>query len=129
MSQAEGGDGADQRDTSLVKREADLAPHPAAVEKILDAAQRRDVDAEARDELSMERDRNADLEAFTSRDGFNGYGADLPARRHAALDRRDAKGDRAAAADDRAALAGVADDLEVRAKDGLEKQGGEERSP
>jgi hypothetical protein len=127
MSQVEG-DGADKRDTSLVKREADLAAHLETVVEILDAAQRRDVDAEVRDEISVERDRAADLEAFISRDGDNGYGADLPARRHAARDRSDAKGDRTAAADDRVALADVADDLGVPAKNGLEK-GAEERSP
>ncbi len=106
-------DGADQRDTNLAKREAGLAVRLETVERILDAAKERDIEADARDRVSVERDHAADLKAFTSPDGSNAYGVDLPARRHAAMDRRDAKGDRASAADDRVALTGVADDLPV----------------
>jgi hypothetical protein len=120
------GDDADQRDTNLAKREAFLAAHVVAVERILHAAQERDVDAEARDQISVERDHAADLLAFTSLDGSNGYGADLPARRHAAMDRRDAKGDRASAADDRAALTEVADDFEAGQDEPGEPSAGED---
>lgn len=113
MVQGENHEGADQRDASLAKREAGLAAQVEAVEKILEAARERDIDADVRDQISTERDQSADLKAFTSQDGTDGYGADLPARRHAAMDRRDAKGDRASAAHDRVALTGVADDLPV----------------
>ena len=97
------------RDPSRAKVKADPARHPQEVQRILEAAIERDIEAEARDQVSVERDRAADLEAFTSTEGGEGYGADLPARRHAAMDRRDAKGDRDSAADDRAALTGVVD--------------------
>lgn len=68
-----------------------------------DAAAERDVEVDARDRIAAEHDHDADLEAFTS-PGGSGYGADLPARRHAAPDRRGAKGDRTSSADDRAVL-------------------------
>lgn len=97
----------------LRKLEADRLNHREAAEKVCDAAKERDVEANARDQIAMERDQAADLKAFTSPDGSSGYGADLPARRHAALDRGDAKGDRTSSADDRAALTEDADDPEV----------------
>lgn len=112
MVQGENDEGAD-RDANPAKPEAGLAAQAEAVTKILRAARDRDIDADTRDQISTERDRSADLKAFTSKDGTNGYGADLPARRHAAMDRRDAKGDRASAAGDRLALTGIADDLPV----------------
>lgn len=113
MVQVENDEGADERDANLAKREAGLAAQVEAVGTILEAARKRDIDADARDQISAERDQSADLKAFTSQDGDGGYGTDLPARRHAALDRLNAKGDRASAADDRVALAEVADDPEV----------------
>jgi len=85
---ASGGSGC--RGSILAQREADLAAHLDTVERILDAANKRDIEADARDQISVERDHAADLRAFTSTEGRNGYGADLPARRHAALDRHDA---------------------------------------
>ena len=106
------------RDTNRAKREDGLAAHLEAVEKILDAARVRDIEAEARDQASVARDHAADLEAFTCTDSGSGYGADLPARRHAALDRREAKGDRTSAADDRVALTKAAAALEVAHEDG-----------
>lgn len=122
-------DGADQRDTSLAKREAGLAARLETVERILDAAKERDIEADARDQVSVKRDHAADLKAFTSPDGSNAYGVDLPARRHAAMDRRDAKGDRTSAADDRAALAEGPDDLDEPEKDGRDKKRAQEHSP
>ncbi|MEP7330567.1 MAG: hypothetical protein ABI692_00620 [Terracoccus sp.] len=116
MVQVENDERADERDVNLAKREADLAAQVEAVEKILEAARERDIDADARDQISTERDQSADLKAFISQDGNDGYGADLPARRHAAMDRRDAKGDRASAADDRVALTAFADDLDEAAE-------------
>ncbi|MDQ2756468.1 MAG: hypothetical protein M3Y71_07880 [Actinomycetota bacterium] len=112
MVEVKDNEDAGQRDTTPAKRPGGRAAHLEAVEKILDDARERDIEAEARDEISAERDRAADVKAFTSTDGSSGYGADLPARRHAAMDRLDAKGDRASAADDRAALTDVADDRE-----------------
>ncbi len=101
-----------ERQADLAQREAGLAAHLETIQRILDAAEERDTAAETRDQISAERDHVADQKAFTSPIGNNGYVADLPAPRHAAMDRRDAKGDRTSSADDRAALAKVADDLE-----------------
>ena len=113
------GDDVDQREADLAEREAVLAAqltklavdrvaHLEAAQKVCDAAKERDVEADARDRIAVARDHAADVEAFTSPDGNSGYGADLPAWRHAALDRSEAKGDRTSAADDRAALTQVA---------------------
>jgi hypothetical protein len=110
MGQTDEGGVADPRDATRAKRDAERASHLEIVEKVLGAAEVRDLDADARDLISTERDQAADLKAFTSPDGDNGYGENLPARRHAAQDRRDAKDDRTSAADDRAALTHVADD-------------------
>ena len=117
------GDDVDQREADLAEREAVLAAqltklavdrvaHLEAAQKVCDAAKERDVEADARDRIAVARD-HADVEAFTSPDGNSGYGADLPARRHAALDRSEAKGDRTSAADDRAAVTEVAQDPEM----------------
>ena len=100
---------ADLRDTSLAEREARLAARLETVVNVLDAAKQRDIEAEARDRVSSERDHAADLEAFLTPVANNGYCADLPARRHAPQDRHDAKGDRTSAADDRAVLSDVAE--------------------
>lgn len=117
------GDDGDQREASLVEREAvlaaqvtkygaDRAARAEAAEKVCAAAKERDVEADARDRLAAAQDHAADVKAFTSPAG-SGYGADLPARRHAALDRRDAKSDRTSSADDRATLTEVLDDPQI----------------
>jgi len=111
------GDNVDQREASLTEREARLVAQLAkleadrvgrleAAEKVCHAAKERDVEADARDRIAAAHDHDADLRAFTT-PGGSGYGADLPARRHAALDRRDAKVDRTSSADDRATLTGA----------------------
>ena len=94
-------------------RERESAPQSRTVKKILEAAQERDLDAEARDRVSTDRDHDADLTAFTAPGGATGYGADLPARRHAAMDRRDAKSDRTSAAQGRVALTRRGTDLDT----------------
>lgn len=115
-------DADDDRNTDLARRKAGLPAHLKVVEKILDAARERDIEADGRDQISVARDRDADAEAFTSTESRNGYGADLLARRHAALDRRSAKSDRTSAALDRDALTKIADDLEVPAQDVLKRR-------
>lgn len=94
----------------LAKLEAARPAHLETVESVCQAADVRDVEADDRDRVAAARDRAADVQAFTSPQHQSGYGADLPARRHAALDRVDAKGDRTSAAGDRALLGEVHDD-------------------
>ena len=103
---------ADHHDGTPTAHEAGLAARRETVVNVLDAAEQRDIEADARDRASVERD-HADLEALMTPDVNNGYGADLPARRHAAQDRDDAKGHRASAADDRAVLGDAVKDSEA----------------
>lgn len=69
---------------------------------ILEAAERRDADADARDVGADARENTHDRENFLADGGV--YGQDLPLRRSAALDRQHSKGDREASLDDREAL-------------------------
>lgn len=91
-------------EAELARRKAALAAHQDSTDEILLAAEIRDEHADARDRDSADRDRDADRDAFTSPDNGAGYGADLPARRHAAMDRLHSGDDRRAAARDRTAL-------------------------
>ena len=109
--------GGDHAASSLTERKARFSALVSTVEQILGAADERDLQADARDQIAVKRDDDADLEAFTSPVEGNGYGTDLPARRHAALDRQDAKEDRSSAAEDRAALTGIADEMDAAEKD------------
>lgn len=97
-------EGLELREAEVAKREAALAAHRETADRILDAAEVRDEEADARDRESEDRDRAADLKAFTSSDRDRPYGADLQTRRHAALDRHHSQGDRAVASEDRTAL-------------------------
>ena len=99
-------------EAELARRKAALAAHQDSNEEILLAAEIRDEHADARDRDSADRDRDADRDAFTSPDNGAGYGADLPARRHAAMDRLHSGDDRRAAARDRTALTDSTENLE-----------------
>jgi hypothetical protein len=93
-----------KREDEVYRREAALASRLEVAEEILEAADLRDIEADIRDDTSVERDRAADLAAFVQPQDGDSYGSDNPGRRHAALDRLHAKGDRASAADDRHSL-------------------------
>ena len=98
----------DDREVAVAKREdevkAALADRLEAAEKILEAADVRDVEADIRDDASVQRDQAADLTTFVHPEDGDPYGSDNAGCRHAALDRVHAKDDRASAADDRQAL-------------------------
>jgi hypothetical protein len=107
------GDGdrrADQREAELNAREiradardADQAARKQRTLHILNDADERDGQAEARDSVAKTRDTAAGLDSFLH-DGERDFGPALKARRSAALDRTDSKADRASAAADRISL-------------------------
>lgn len=88
----------------LAKGESDglvRALHVEKIQKILEDAKGRDDEATVRDAVADERDRAADLKAFTDPSGpYPGQGA----RRAAARDRADSKSDRESSAEDRVHL-------------------------
>ncbi len=94
-----------RREADLARREAALAVHLNTADEILEAADVRDQEADARDVEAMEKDHAADRQAFTEPRDSAGYGADLPARRHAAMDRLLSEEDRHRASKDRSELA------------------------
>ena len=105
------GDDEDDREVALARREDDVRRREAALayrmkaaEAILRAADRRDVEADIRDDTSVDRDQAADLDAFVHPQDGHAYGSGNQLRRHAALDRLYAKDDRTSAADDREML-------------------------
>lgn len=108
----------DDRETDLARRtlavtarEEAMAACMRTAREILAAADRRDGLADARDDAAERRDRERDLAGFLDPDGP--YGADLPERREAALDREQAREDRAAARRDRLALTRAWTDLDL----------------
>lgn len=101
---------ADERERLLLAREAKADEKDAARaadrdrrQNIVAAAEARDEKADDRDTRADERDGDADREAFLS---SSHYGDDLPARRHAAMDRSHSRDDRLSAAKDRSDLTG-----------------------
>jgi len=93
----------------VTAREAGRADRTEAAHEILEAADQRDVDADARDAAAEKRENDLDLARTLAPRDDVGYGDDGPERRNAALDRRSSKADRAASHDDRIQLAEGAD--------------------
>lgn len=107
----EGVDDIEAREARVARREAALAARAESAQRVLAAAEARDGEADGRDDVAVERDRAASMEAFTTPDGP--YPQDLEARRHAAIDRHSSKDDRTSAASDRTALTEPPDDPET----------------
>jgi hypothetical protein len=101
--------GQDERETEVEVREDQLGARDAAQEerkrrdhRILAAAEDRDDKADARDAEADRRDAEADFNSFMHDEA---YGANIQARRSAALDRLASRSDRRSAAEDRIHLA------------------------
>jgi hypothetical protein len=98
---AERQDALDAREERIVAREAMQADKKEAEQGILAAADVRDEQADERDELADGRDAEVDLYSFIHDDA---YGANIQARRFAALDRSASRDDRSSSKEDRVNL-------------------------
>ena len=88
----------------MAGREAALAERMEAAQAILDAADERDAAADTRDGVADKRENDLDLVEFLAPEDEHGYGGGWRERRHANLDREQAKDDRNASHGDRLAL-------------------------
>lgn len=84
--------------------EGSLAAQLAVAEARLATAQRHNAAADALDAAADQRERDLDLAQMLSTASDVDYGADWPARRHASLDREQARADRLSSRRDLTAL-------------------------
>jgi hypothetical protein len=87
----------ERREVEVSARERALAMRANLAESMLAAACERNATSDALDALAEERERARDLASLLAPASDEGFGADWPARRLAALHREHARADRASA--------------------------------
>ncbi len=101
----------ERREMAVWSRENAVAVRVELIRAILVAARMRDDAADALDALADQRERDLDLAQLLSLASDSAYGADWPARRHAAISRACARADRVSSQEDLKALLGAYEEL------------------